>query len=529
MGLGNRQSQHSFAQTPAVNMGRSQFNRSFGLKDTFDFDYLIPIFVDEAIPGDTYNVSMECFARLATPIVPIMDNMYMDFFFFFVPNRLVWTHWEQFCGAQDDPDDTIAYTIPTCTQTVAVAVNSLQEKMGIPVGSGITNMIYNALPQRGYNLIWNKWFRDGNWQDPVVVDLDDGPDTYTDYVKLKRGVRHDYFTSCLPSPQKGTAINLLPAAATVTRTASAPKWISYQAGADTHPAAGTLKVEADGDLWNDNGAGGPLMSFDPNGGLVVAATAAGTINQLRQAFQVQSLLELDNRGGTRYVEILLAHYNVVSPDFRLQRPEYLGGGEVRINTHPVPQTSPTSGSNYQGNLAAFGTAGNAGKNIGFTKSIVEHGYVIGMACARGEVSYQQGLERMWSKSTRYDFFWPKLQEIGEQAVTTKELVYQVNATYDDVVLGYQERYAEYKYKPSQIHGAFRSNYASNIDEWHLASYYGYAGSTPTLESIITQATPIDRCVAAAGAAPALLFDAWFEFKHARPMLTYSVPAGLGRM
>ena len=234
------------------------------------------------------------------------------------------------------------------------------------------------------------------------------------------------------------------------------------------------------------------------------------------------MLELDARGGTRYVEILQAHFNVTSPDFRLQRPEYLGGGSSRITSHPVAQTAPTSGSNPQAQLAAFGTS--QGSNIGFSKSFVEHGYVIGMACARADLTYQQGLNKLWTRQTRYDFFWPKLQEIGEQAILNKE-IYAQGTSDDELVFGYQERYAEYRFKPSEIRGEFRSTYATSLDFWHMAEEFG---SLPALNAaFIEQATPIDRAIAVSG-APHLLFDAWFKYTHARPMLTYSVPSTLGR-
>lgn len=526
--LGSRLSQHNFAQTPAVNMARSQFDRSHTVKDTFNFDYLTPCFVDEIIPGDTMNLRVAMFARLATQKVPIMDNMYIDFFFFFVPSRLVWDNWEKFNGAQDDPGDSTDYVIPTITTTAVTGepVNSIYDKMGIP--TGVPGLEINALPFRSVNLIFNEWFRDQQLQDRVVVNKDDGPDLPSEYTLLKRGKRHDYFTSCLPWPQKGPAIELpLGTTAPVIQNPLSPTVNMYTA---TEGVSGYNKLR-----WS-NAIG--VTSASPHNdsedlyfhptltGLMTDLTgaSAATINQLRQAFSVQSMYELDARGGTRYVEILQAHFNVTSPDFRLQRPEYLGGGQTRINSHPVAQTTPTEGSNPQAALAAFATASDSGSNIGFTHSFVEHGYVIGLMCARADITYQQGLNRMWSRQTRFDYFWPKLQELGEQAVLNKEIYAQGTLT-DENVFGYQERYAEYRYKPSEIRGEFRSTHAQSLDFWHLAEEFG---SLPALNStFIVQNTPIERAIAVTE-APDLLIDLYFQLKHARPMLTYSVPSTLGK-
>lgn len=525
--LGNRKAQHSFAQIPDVRIGRSQFDRSHTVKDTFDFDYLIPIFVDEVIPGDTYNVTLNAFARLATQIAPVMDNMYVDFFFFFVPNRLVWTNWERFNGAQDDPSDTTDYTLPILTPGTAFAVDSIFDKFGLP--TGVANVaVKNTLPLRAYIKIWNDWFRDQNLQDSVVLPTDDGPDVQADFTLLKRGKRHDYFTSCLPWPQKGDAVEMpLGTEAVVKRYDSSPNaaMIKLKSANTVLPSA-TLGTDASGNIANGPG-GGNDYSIDPNGSLYadLSAATAATINQFRLAILTQGLLELDARGGTRYVEILKAHFGVISPDFRLQRAEYLGGGSMVINSHPVAQTSPTAGSDPQGQLAAYATGmATDRQGIGFSKSFVEHGYIIGLACGRADITYQQGLHRMWLRETRYDFFWPKLQELGEQAVYKGE-IYAQGTTADADPFGYQERYAEYRYKPSEIHGQFRSTYATSLDFWHLAEEFG---ALPVLNSsFIQQSTPVDRVIAVP-AEPHLLFDAFFKVKCARPMAVYSVPATLGR-
>jgi len=357
--------QHQFSQVPSVSTQRSRFNRSHGLKTTFDGGYLVPVLVDEVLPGDTMSVRMTHFARLATPLKPVMDNMYLDSFFFFVPNRLVWDNWERMQGAQDDPDDSIDFTVPilAAPASTGFAVGSLYDYMGLP--TGIPDYEFNALPIRAYNLIYNAWFRPQDIIDSVVVDKDDADGDVADYVLLKRAKRHDYFTACLPWPQKGDDI-LLPLGeyapikgigkATTTFTGSNGNFYESKF-AGTTPATTTFAHYATIDpasndqnwyIQGDAGTGGnPMIYAD-----LTNATAA-TINSLREAFQLQRLLERDARSGTRYTEVLRAHFGVVNPDFRLQRPEYLGGGSTRVTTTPIPQQSATGTGTPQGNLAAM--------------------------------------------------------------------------------------------------------------------------------------------------------------------------------
>lgn len=532
--LGNRNSQHSFARVPTANTPRSKFDRSFAAKDTVNFDFLNPFFVDEILPGDTINLNVKTFMRLAPQVRPIMDNMMVDFYFFFIPNRLVFNEWQKLMGEQDNPGDSIDYLTPVLDTNALTefSVGSIYDKFGLPTdvsGWGAIDKI-NALPFRGYYLTWNQWFRDQNLQNSLTVNKGVGPDPVT-YQLQKGNKKHDYFTSALPFQQKGTATTIaISGMAPVIGNNDPMRLGIANATSDIRIQrvnGGTNDVVLSGanspttqDLYfpTDETLSGLEASFSSDG-----STAAIAITLFREAMQVQSFLEQDARGGTRYTEILKSHFNVVSPDARLQRVEFLSATTINISQHPIAQTSE-SGTSPQGNLAAFSTAAEMGNQIGFSKSFVEHGFVLGLFKARADITYQQGLNKMWSRRTRLDYFWPKFQELSEQPVYQREIFLGPTGSN---IFGWQERYAEMRYRPSEIRGQFRSTFAESLDVWHLAEEFG---SAPALNNAFIQSnTPIERVLVVPDEAyPDLLVDFWFDYKHVRPMVAYPVPVSLGR-
>lgn len=566
---------HRFSDAPAMYMKRTKFDRSHVYKTTFNSGKLIPVFVDEVLPGDTTRMSVNYFARLATPIKPIMDNIYLDWFFFFVPNRLVWEHWQNFCFEQEDPDDSTDYVIPTVSATgnsENAYIGSLWDYFGLPVNTSGNISGISALPFRGVYLIWNEWFRDENLQKSVKIQKGDANEVlnsarsseqpawvFTTGISIvpglacpPRGKRHDYFTSALPWTQKGPGVSIgLAGTASIVDPTPATGYLLHSNdrqlaavsayGGDASSSGGR-RVSSGNDSINFSRFGSSSdfstvggFAGNTNGEVTMSAQLASTylgndsyvdldtssiftINSLRTAFQMQKFYERLARGGSRYTEVLRSFFGVVSPDARLQRPEFLGSFTKMVNVNPIAQTSATDDTSPQGNLSAYGVT--AAKFHGFTKSFVEHGYIIGFVCARADLTYQQGINKMWLRSTVYDFYWPTFAHLGEQAIELRE-IYAQGSEADTTVFGYQERYAEYRYKPSQITGKFRSSVTGGtLDKWHLSQFFKTA---PTLnEEFIVENPPIERIIAVPS-EPEFLLDIGFRYTTVRPMPMFGTP------
>lgn len=543
-------SQQLFNHISKPPIERSQFDMSHGLKTTLDAGKLIPIFIGEALPGDTFNMRTTCFGRLSTPLKPIMDNMFIDVHWFSIPERLIWSNWKKFMGEQKNPSDSINFLMPTMTSTAVTGYGeqSIYDYMALP--TKVPGVVHRADFLRAYALTWNEWYRDENLQNSTYCPTDDGPDDPAQYSLLPRGKRKDYFTGALPFAQKGTAVSIpLGSSAPLTGTPNfstfntetnnqRPTWqgtntsnnpMKWTTGTNTlqivTAVGGTPSDPKFGDQTGSQ-VTGSVINAAWNAGTLTAdlsSATASTINALRQAFQTQKFLERDARGGTRYTEIVRSHFSVISPDARQQRPEYLGGGSFPININPIAQTNGSGASGTttpQGNLAAMGTL--SVHCAGFVKSFTEHEIVLGLVSIRADLNYQQGLPKMWSRSTRFDFYWPTFAHLGEQAILNKEIYAQgsANPTQDAAAFGYQERYAEYRYQPSRITGKFRSNTTGTLDYWHLAQNFA---SLPALNSsFIVETPPISRVVAVPS-EPNFLLDVFFKFKAARPMPTFSIP------
>lgn len=552
----NRNVESHFALNPTrLDMSRSKFDRSFSLKTSFNVGDIVPFYVDEVLPGDTFDVKTSKVVRMQTLITPIMDNIYLDTYYFFVPNRLVWEHWKQFNGENTESAwlPSTEYSIPQLTApSGGWSVGTIADYMGIP--TGVANLSVSALPFRAYALICNEWFRDENLCDPLVVPTGDatvvGSNTVVsveDYAKgatpYKAAKYHDYFTSCLPAPQKGPDVMIgLSGEANVFGNGYTLGWTngtltggsrSGSALGDQNTKVGTLLSGSttagstnempggDGKLWGivqKSQVENPAYS-----GLIadLSTATSATINQLRLAFQIQKLYEKDARGGTRYTEILKTHFGVTSPDSRLQRPEYLGGNRVPININQVVQNSATvEGETPLGNVAGYSVTSDTHSD--FRQSFTEHGFVIGVMVARYDHTYQQGIERFWSRKTRFDYYWPVLANIGEQAVLNKE-IYAQGTDVDDEVFGYQEAWGDYRYKPNRVTGEMRSQYAQSLDVWHLGDDYT---KLPSLSSewIVEDKTNVDRVLAVTSTNANQLFaDLYINNQTTRPMPMYSIP------
>lgn len=553
----NRNVESHFALNPTrIDMSRSTFDRSASVKTSFNVGDIVPFFLEEVLPGDTFNVHSSKVVRMQTLLTPMMDNVYLDTYYFFVPNRLVWNHWKEFNGENTESAwiPQTEYSIPQITApTGGWDVGTLADYFGLP--TGVAGISVSALPFRAYALVMNEWFRDQNLQDPLVVPVDDatvqGVNSGTFVSDVAKGGKpyiaakyHDYFTSCLPSPQKGPDVTLsvasegnLPVYAlndivpdsskssfikfnTPFGSSLAGKDIPLKVGFFAGSDIGISRGYAEDAVVSGNNAGAlsPVNLWAQSSGNAIVAT----INQLRMAFQIQKLYERDARGGTRYIEVLKSHFGVTSPDARLQRPEYLGGNRIPINVNQVIQQSGTGAGADTPQGTVVGMSQTTDSHADFIKSFTEHGYIIGVMVARYDHTYQQGIERHWSRKKRFDFYWPVFANIGEQAVKNKEIFAQGTAE-DDQVFGYQEAWSDYRYKPNRVTGEMRSAYTQSLDVWHLADDYD---KLPALsESWIREdKNTVDRVLAVKSTVSNQLFaDIYIKNRATRPMPMYSIP------
>ncbi len=555
----SRNTESHFATLPKVDISRSTFDRSASVKTSFNVGQIVPFFIDEVLPGDTFDIKTSKVVRMPSLITPIMDNIYLDTYYFFVPNRLVWSHWKEFNGENTESAwiPKTEYEIPQLTAPVGGwSVGTIADYFGIP--TGVSNLSVSALPFRAYALIMNEWFRDQNLSDPLSIPVDDatvqGVNTGTFVTDVAKGglpyiaaKYHDYFTSCLPSPQKGPDVEIPVAEAgkyaVVTgdpvdrslfsvpmtwQTRNGSNFFTPGIGVNTFAVTTQVKSSASPFTQSTGVSGvsdqsGVQRDVVPGNLWAVGtgAAQAATINQLRLAFQVQKLYERDARGGTRYIEILKSHFGVTSPDARLQRPEYLGGNRLPITINQVLQQSGTlDAGTPQGTTT--GQSLTTDVHGDFKKSFVEHGYIIGVMVARYDHTYQQGIERFWSRKSRFDFYWPVFANIGEQAVLNKE-IYAQGSEKDEEVFGYQEAWADYRYKPNRVTGEMRSQYPQSLDVWHLADDYD---SLPSLSDswIREDSGTIDRVLAVSQKNSNQFFaDIYVQNRCTRPMPLYSIP------
>lgn len=510
--------QERFSAVESAKLQRSKFDRSYGGKSTVNSGFLYPIFVDEALPGDTFNVQSTVFGRVATLIKPIMDNIHVDVHYFSVPNRLIWQNFKRFMGEQDKPSSSTDFLEPICTApTGGYDELSLQDYFTLP--TKIAGYEHRSAFLRAYNLIYNEWYRDENLIDSIPVPLDDGPDDPADFVLKLRGKYKDYFTSGLPWAQKADPVS-------IPLGTSAPVVYHENIAGSAAPVGErlVLAATAGGDFVTRYAP--DYLNIDTSSAYNFEADLTDaldvTVNQIRQSVTIQQFYERDARGGTRYTETIKSHFGVTSPDARLQRPEYLGGGRLPLTVNPIPQQSASvDDSTPQGNLAAIGIMSGSGPS--FVKTFTEHEIVIGILSITADLTYQQGLERMWSRKTRFDYYWPTFAHLGEQATLMKE-IYTTGTSADEEVHSYQERYAEYRYKPSHITGLFRSNATQSLDIWHLSQDFAVA---PTLgEAFIQTNVPMNRVVQVPS-EPKFIIDYYHKFTAARPMPVFSNP-GLSR-